>query len=200
MSVALKRPASHTIQDLLAIPEEERFHEIIDGELVRKAMPSPKHGGAQGSTTQLLRPFNRRLGGKGGPGGWWFAPETEVELAANQVFRPDVSGWRRERLPELPAEGPVRLRLDWVCEILSPSNARNDTVRKLRAYHHHKVPYYWIIDPVAETLTVHRWTEGGYLLVLAAERGDRVRAEPFEAIELQVGVLFGDDEDEGQGA
>jgi Uma2 family endonuclease len=184
MSVARKQPARHTVQDLLAIPEQQRFHEVIDGELVRKAMPSAKHGVAQVSTSQLLRPFNRRPGGKSGPGGWWFASETEIQLAPDQVYRPDVCGWRREHLP------------DWVCEILSPSNAGNDTVKKLRIYHRYQIPYYWIIDPLAETLTAHRFTEGGYLLVLAAERGEKVRAEPFEAIELQVGVLFGDDEED----
>lgn len=47
-----------------------------------------------------------------------------------------------------------------------------------------------------EVLTVHRWMEGGYLNVLTAERGERVRAEPFDAIEGSVGVLFGDDPDE----
>ncbi|MBI4957510.1 MAG: Uma2 family endonuclease [Myxococcales bacterium] len=196
MAVAAKRSGRHTLEDLLAIPEQERFHEVLDGELVRKAMPSAKHGSTQLATSQLLRPYNRRPGGKGGPGGWWFAAETEVALAPDQIFRPDVAGWRRERLPELPAEGPVAVRPDWVCEILSPSHVRNDTVRKLRAYHHHQIPHYWIIDPVEETLTVHRFTEGGYLLVLAAERGERVRAEPFDAIDLQVGVLFGDDEED----
>lgn len=195
MSVARKQPARHTLEDLLEIAEPQRFHEIIDGELIRKALPSAKHGGAQVSTTQLLRPFNRRPGGTGGPGGWWFASETEVELAADQVYRPDVCGWRRERLAELPTEAPVELRPDWVCEILSPSNASNDTVKKLRAYQRYLVPHYWIIDPIAETLTVHRLTSDGYLLALAAERGERVRAEPFDAIELQVGVLFGDDEE-----
>ena len=202
MSLARKQPAPHTIEDLLAIPEHERFHEIIDGELVRKAMPSARHGAAQTATSQLLRPFNRRPGGKGGPGGWWFTSETEVELSPNQIYRPDICGWRREHLPELPAETPVEVRPDWVCEILSPSNAGNDNagndmVKKLRAYHRHQVPHYWIIDPIAETLTVHRFTEDGYLLVLAAERPERVRAEPFDAIELQVSVLFGDDEDVG---
>jgi Uma2 family endonuclease len=196
MSVARKQPARHTVQDLLAIPEQQRFHEVIDGELVRKAMPSAKHGVAQVSTSQLLRPFNRRPGGKSGPGGWWFASETEIQLAPDQVYRPDVCGWRREHLPELPTEAPVKARPDWVCEILSPSNAGNDTVKKLRIYHRYQIPYYWIIDPLAETLTAHRFTEGGYLLVLAAERGEKVRAEPFEAIELQVGVLFGDDEED----
>ncbi len=186
--------ARHTVADLLAIPEEQRFHEIVDGELLQKALPSAKHGAAQVATSQLLRPFNRRLGGSGGPGGWWFASETEVELAPDQVYRPDVCGWRREQLAALPVEAPVQVRPDWVCEILSPSNAGNDTVKKLRACHRHQVPHYWIIDPLAETLTVHRFTAGGYLLVMAAQRGDLVRAEPFDAIHLQVGVLFGDDE------
>lgn len=194
MSLARKH-APHTVADLLAIPEGERFHEIIDGELVRKAMPSARHGAAQTATSQLLRPFDRRSGGKGGPGGWWLASETEIALAADQVYRPDVCGWRREHLPALPTEAPVEVRPDWVCEILSPSNAGNDMVKKLRAYHRHGVPHYWIIDPIAETLTVHRHTGDGYLLVLAAERAERVRAEPFDAIELQMGVLFGDDED-----
>jgi hypothetical protein len=40
---------------------------------------------------------------------------------------------------------------------------------------------------------VHRWTEQGYLLALSAERGERVRAEPFDAIEIDLGVLFGDE-------
>lgn len=196
MSVALKHPAYRTVEDLFAIPEERRFHEIIDGELVPKAMPSAKHGSAQLATSLLLRPYNRRSGSKGGPGGWWFAAETEVELASDQVYRPDVAGWRRERLPELPTSVPVRLRPDWVCEILSSGNARNDTIKKLRAYHHYQVPSYWIIDPVAETLTIHRFTENGYLPVMVTRRGERVRAEPFDAIGIQVGVLFGDDEED----
>jgi hypothetical protein len=32
--------------------------------------------------------------------------------------------------------------------------------------------------------------------VVAADRTERVRAEPFDTIELSVGVLFGDDEEE----
>lgn len=195
MALARTAGGPQTMRDLLAIPAASRFHEIIDGELSPKAQPSARHGAAQLATTQLLRPFNRRVGGSGGPGGWWFAAETEVELADDQVYRPDVSGWRRERLATLPTEAPVRLRPDWICEVLSPSNASHDTVRKLRGYHRHGVPHYWIIDPIAQTLTVHRHADAGYLVVLAAERGERVRAEPFEAIELQVGVLFGDDEE-----
>jgi hypothetical protein len=42
---------------------------------------------------------------------------------------------------------------------------------------------------------VQRWHSDGYLEVLVAERAQRVRAEPFDAIELDVGILFGDDEE-----
>jgi hypothetical protein len=44
--------------------------------------------------------------------------------------------------------------------------------------------------------TVLRWTAEGYTEVLVALRGERVRPEPFAALELPVGVLFGDDDDE----
>jgi Uma2 family endonuclease len=107
--------------------------------------------------------------------------------------RPDVVGWRRERCPQRPSGTPIHLVPDWVCEVLSASNASRDTVTKLRLYHRERVPHYWIVDPASATLTVMRWTEPGYLTVLAAERGEIVRAEPFDAIELEVGPLFGDD-------
>ena len=58
-----------------------------------------------------------------------------------------------------------------------------------------EVPHYWLVDPRDQTLAVYRWQKDGYLQTLAAVRGDRVRAEPFTAIELPVGVLFGDDDE-----
>jgi Uma2 family endonuclease len=57
------------------------------------------------------------------------------------------------------------------------------------------VPHCWIVDPRDESLTVLRWTPEGYLEVLVAERGERVRAEPFVAVEWAVGALFGDDDE-----
>jgi Uma2 family endonuclease len=95
----------------------------------------------------------------------------------------------------LPAEAPIAIRPDWICEILS-TNKRNDLIKKKRAYHVHQVGYYWLVDPVEETLSVHRWHPDGYTEVLIADRDERVRAEPFEAIEFRVAVLFGDDDDE----
>jgi Uma2 family endonuclease len=196
MSSTAGRRSPATISDLLAIPPEARFHEIIDGELVRKAMPSGEHGDAQSALASHLKgPFQRRKGGRW-PGGWWIYTEVEIEFALNQVYRPDVVGWRRERVPERPRGTPIQVRPDWVCEILSPSNPGTDRVKKLNHYHQFGVQHYWIVDPVEESLSVFRWMTEGYLLVLAASRGARVRPEPFEALELSVGTLFGDENDE----
>src|SRR6185295_7953794 len=88
------RPA--TLEDLLAIPEDERRHELIDGELIEKGAATGEHGGAQADlVTALNGRFGRRPGGRW-PGGWWFATEVEILLARGQLFRPDVVGWRRE--------------------------------------------------------------------------------------------------------
>jgi Uma2 family endonuclease len=187
-----KTPA--TVDDLFAIPEEHRRHELIDGEIVEKGAASAEHGGAQFSVANYLGPFRRMPGGRW-PGGWWFVTEVEVFFDERNTFRPDVTGWRRERMSERPRGTPITTRPDWVCEILS-TNRRNDLVRKKRTYHRHEVPHYWIVDPAEESLTVHRWAKEGYLEVLVAERGERVRAEPFDAIPLAVGVLFGDEDDD----
>src|SRR5690606_32104782 len=97
MASAAPQLTAATVTDLLAIPEPERFHEIIDGELLRKAMPSIRHGMAQmGIGDAITGPYGPRARERG-PGGWVFASETEILFDPSQVYRPDVAGWRRER-------------------------------------------------------------------------------------------------------
>jgi Uma2 family endonuclease len=97
-------------------------------------------------------------------------------------------------MAQLPADVPITIVPDWICEILS-LNRRYDLLEKKRVYHRHHVGHDWIVDPVEETLAVHRWHPDGSVEVLVADRTERVRAELFDAIELAVGVLFGDDPD-----
>jgi Uma2 family endonuclease len=183
-----------TLADLLALPEDERRrYELIEGAMLERGAASGLHGGVQALLVGAVGPFHRRPGG-GWPGGFWFATETDVYFDEENTLRPDVAGWRRERVPQRPAEMPVRVRPDWVCEILS-TNKRNDLIKKKRVYHRHQVPHYWIIDPIEESLSVLRWAPDGYAEILAAERGEEVRAEPFEALPLKVGTLFGEEDE-----
>lgn len=84
---------------------------------------------------------------------------------------------------------------DWICEIQS-TKRRNDLITKKRAYHQHRVGHYWLLDPIDETLAVYRWHTDGYVELLVAERHETVRPEPFDALDVRVAVLFGDDDDE----
>lgn len=190
MAIATKRLVA-TLEDALARPESDRV-ELIRGSLVQKAAPAGEHGAAQLALGYAVRArFSRRPGGQW-PGGWWFAAETDVQLG-QELFRPDLSGWRRERCPEPPKGRPIRLRPDWICEVLSPSTETVDRVDKLQSYFAAGVPHYWIADPVEQLLEVYRHADGGYLLALSAKAGQRIRAEPFDAVELRVDELFGAD-------
>lgn len=191
-SASSARPA--TLADWLAQADEARL-ELIDGELIPKAAPTVAHGQAQVAVGISLAGFVRRVGGPGGPGGWWIASEVDIALDG-RGFRPDLAGWRRDRVPVLPRERPMTVRPDWICEIVSESNRSTDTIKKVRRYHQAGVPHYWLLDEVARSLLVYRHGPDGYVIAIAAEATESVRAEPFDAIELKVGALFGDDPDD----
>lgn len=181
MSAASKPLA--TAASLIALGDAA--FEVLGGELVRKAEPSAEHGDAQAGVVASLRPLFQR------PGGAWIFTEVDIELAPHDIVRPDLAGWRRERVPERPTGRPVRVRPDWICEVLSASNANTDLVEKLALYSRSGVPHYWIVDPQNETLTVHRLVPDGYLIAMRVGKDAVVRAEPFEAVELRVCTLFG---------
>jgi len=197
MSKAASRGTA-TVADWLAQPEDGRA-ELIDGELIEKASPTFQHGRAQGQTVGTLDGlFGRKPGGGDRPGGWWLATEVDI-LLDGRGYRPDIAGWRRDRLPAPPKEWPVTARPDWVCEVVSESNRTVDKVVKLRRYHQAGIPHYWTLDQVERTLTVHRHAPGGYVVALRAVATEHVRAEPFDAVELPVAVLLGDDPDDAPG-
>jgi Uma2 family endonuclease len=119
-----------TYEDLLEVPEH-LVAEIIDGELVTSPRPSSRHSlAASGLGADLTGPFQR---GRGGSGGWVNLDEPELHIAG-QVMVPDLAGWRRERMPEVPDVAYFELAPDWLCEVLSPSTAKRDRTRKMHHY------------------------------------------------------------------
>jgi Uma2 family endonuclease len=183
-----RRPA--TLKDFLAIPSYERFHEILDGELVRKVMPSGPHAAVQRRLGALLDGYDdgslRRQ-----PGGWWLMTEVEILLPWEQPVRPDLVGWRCARMPEVPDEFPISVRPDWVCEVVSPSDPRRDTVIKYRDYARAGIPYYWLIDLKQRTLTALKLANEHYTVQAEAQEGSPLRqVEPFELAEIAIEVLF----------
>jgi Uma2 family endonuclease len=108
------------------------------------------------------------------------------------VIDPDLAGWRRARLPEEPEEAAISVPPDWVCEILSDRTEALDRGAKRRVYRREgeSVGHLWLCDPRIQTLEVYR-LEGGRWTELDTYEGDaKVRAEPFEAIELDLARLW----------
>ncbi len=162
---------------------------MIGGELYLQPRPAAAHQGISGGVgDELSGPFRR---GRGGPGGWLLVAEPEVHLAAD-ILVPDWAGWRRERMNTLPNGAYFDLAPDWICEILSPSTARIDRVRKLPVYAREGVKHAWLIDPRARTLEVFRLETGRWVLLATHAEDEVVRIEPFEAIEFHLEVLWAD--------
>jgi Uma2 family endonuclease len=184
MSSVAKRRA--TYEDLLRVPDHE-VAEILDGELHVSPRPGSRHAlAASRLGSELGGPFDR---GRGGPGGWWILDEPELHFG-EEVLVPDLAGWRRERLPEFPDTAAFTLAPDWVCEVASPSTERLDRAKKMPAYAREGVPHFWLVNPLARTLEVYRLAEGRWVLLGTHEGDARVRAEPFDAVELELGGLW----------
>ncbi len=179
-------PKRATYADIEALPDH-LVGEILDGELHASPRPRLRHAvAATRLTGRLSPPFDDGLGG---PGGWWILIEPELHLGEDIVV-PDLAGWRRERLPEIPDAPHLELAPDWVCEILSPSTERLDRGLKLRIYAREKVPHAWLINPGTRTLEVLRLQGEEWLIASVHSEADSVRAEPFEAVELDLAGLW----------
>jgi Uma2 family endonuclease len=129
--------------------------------------------------------------GRGGPGGWWILDEPELHLGRD-VLVPDVAGWRRSRMPTVPDTAYFTIPPDWICEILSPSTASFDRVKKLGVYGRELVAFAWLIDPVARTLEVLHLEAGRWVLLGAYAGSAFVRVEPFIDTELPLASLWAD--------
>ncbi len=184
MSQKPRRPA--TYEDLEALPPNQ-VGEIVAGELYASPRPATPHALVSSSLGgELLGPFQR---GRGGPGGWIILDEPELHLGGD-VLVPDLAGWRRERMPKLPRVPALTVAPDWICEVISPSTEARDRGAKLPAYAREGVRHVWLVDPDVRTLEVFRLEGTRYVLLGTHMEEASVRAEPFDAIELSLRVLW----------
>ena len=178
-----------TYQDVLDAPSNKDA-EVIDGVLHLNPRPAKPHAPASTALGEELGPPFKR--GRGGPGGWILLDEPELHLGPD-ILVPDLGGWRRERLPHLTDEEPYfTLPPDWVCEVLSPSTGKVDRSEKLPIYAAAGVKHAWLVDPLLHTLEVLRLERDKWLIVGTWSDDAKVRAEPFDAFELELGLLWAD--------
>ncbi|PZR16134.1 MAG: hypothetical protein DI536_07540 [Archangium gephyra] len=147
MSTAPRLKSNKELLRELATLPDGQSGEVIDGALYVMGRPGFRHQTVEGKVIGVLDG-----GGPGGRGGWMFAVEVSVRFPTDEEVVPDISGWRQERLAGRFDENPIRVRPDWVCEILSDSTRVKDLGAKRRLYAQQGVAYLWHIDPVARVL------------------------------------------------
>jgi Uma2 family endonuclease len=188
--VTVKTKSGATYDDLMKVPDTF-VAEIVEGDLFASPRPRGRHSlAATVLAGELLPPFHH--GRSPGPGGWWIIVEPELHLGED-VLVPDLAGWRRERMPAYPLDVVgVEQAPDWLCEVLSPSTEALDRRRKLPVYARAGVIHVWLINPASRTLEVFRRSGTGWTLVATFAEDEVVRTEPFEAIELDLLLLWGE--------
>ncbi len=177
-----------------AVPPEE-IAEILDGDLHVQPRPAKRHTRTASRLGGLLiPPFDL---GQGGPGGWVILFEPELHLGPRpDKLVPDLAGFRRERMPDALGEEHegddvhYDIAPDWACEVLSTRTERTDRTKKMRIYRRERVGHVWLVSPPNQTLEVYV-LEGARFSLLDTHEGDaRVRVPPFEAIELDLALLW----------
>lgn len=141
-----------TVELRNTLPDDGKRYEVIDGELFVTPAPSWTHQVALIALMRRIDPYVRAQS----LGHVLIAP-ADVELADDTVVEPDLFV-----VPPVAGRRPV----DWadvgrmllVAEILSPSTARLDHVRKRALYQSHRFPQYWVVD--VDSRLFQRWLPG----------------------------------------
>ena len=173
-----------TYDDLCDVPEHF-VAEMFDGDLYAFPRPALPHANATGSLfADIHGSFHRK-----DPEGWVILFEPELHFGRD-VLVPDIAGWRRARLPNVPPDAYLTLAPDWICEVLSARTEKIDRGKKLRIYAREGVPHAWLLDPRRRTLEAMSLEGDRWTLLGTYESDVRVRAAPFESMELESGELW----------
>ncbi len=161
MSLALKDTLYHCYSDYLTWPDDVRY-ELIDGVAYLMApAPDLAHQDVAG---EIFRQTANALTGKTcrpfiAPVDVCLPKHDEADDKIDTVVQPDVLVVCDSS--KLDRRG-VRGAPDWIVEVLSPSTASHDQIRKRQLYERHGVREYWLVHPIDRVLTVYRLQDGEY--------------------------------------
>ena len=183
--VATAQPAVKlTYEDYCAAPADNRY-ELLGGELIMVPAPNIKHQTVQVKLTTRLGLFieGRALG-------TLLTAPCDVFLSDSNIVQPDLLFVSREREHLLSDGEKVRGAPDLVVEILSPSTADKDRGSKRELYGRHGVAEYWLVDPIAETVSIHRQRGGVLSAADTFSRGQTLRSPLLAGLELRLDDVF----------
>lgn len=173
-----------TYADIEKLPEGVNG-ELFGDELFVSPRPAPHHALA---ISQLLLQVGQ-AGTSGPDRRWQLLVEPELHINGD-VLVPDLAAWRVDTLPRLPDKAFIDVAPDWVCEAASPSTARLDRIYKMPRYAKMGTSHLWLVDPASRIIEAFRLQGGLWVLAGNFFDDERVRIEPFNALELDLSRLW----------
>ena len=174
-----------TVDEVLAIPNDGKRREVIDGELFVSPAPTLIHQRVVGHLFERIHEYLRahRVGELLlSPADIVFDRETLVQ--PDLFVAPLIAGRR-------PANWKEIRHLLLAIEVLSPSTARLDRIRKRGRYQRAGVPEYWIVDHDARA--IERWRPEDVrpeILDGRIEWRPAVDQPPAQALLIDLAALF----------
>ncbi|MBM4186385.1 MAG: Uma2 family endonuclease [Gemmatimonadetes bacterium] len=135
-------------EQVLALPDDGKRYELVDGELLVSSSPRFHHQLAISVLYDRIRPYLARHSL-----GLILTSPADLDLRSGQLLQPDLF---------VVSTGPNPPIQDWsqlgipalVIEVLSPSTARQDRITKRRRYQRSGVPACWLVDLDARQVEV----------------------------------------------
>ena len=171
-----------TVERVLALPDDGKRHEAVDGELLVTPAPTFHHQDAILALAWRLKPFVDSSGT-----GYLSLSPADIELDERSLVQPDLfvfelpAGRRPERWKDITT-------LLLALEVLSPSTARADRFVKRRRYQRHGIPEYWIVD--LDSRLVERWRPGDERPEILHETLTWQLSESAAPFELDLAAFF----------
>ena len=173
-----------TYDDYLALPNDGKRYEIIEGELSMTPSPSTKHQNIILNLVELLRKHVRvhSLGKV-------FCSPIDVVFSMTAVVQPDIIFVSHEREHIITKKNIVEAP-DLVIEILSESTEHIDRTMKKELYERYGVREYWIVVPGKQMIEVYSLQERRYLPPAIYHFTEQLQSPLFSTLSFAVKTAF----------
>ena len=159
-----------------------RLVEFTDGRLEVLPMPTDRHQIILRFLLFALDPLIRHSGGT-----VLFAP-LRLRIRKDKFREPDLLLVRDAH--DARRRNDYWRGADWVAEVVSPDRPGRDTVTKRLDYAEARIPEYWIVNPIDETVTVLVLEGDAYAEQGVFHRGQHAVSRCLEGFSVSVSEMF----------
>jgi len=173
-----------TYDDYLALPDDGKRYQVIEGEISMTPAPSPRHQEIQADLcARMVLHVREHLLGK------VYVSPIDVALSMVDIVQPDILFVAKDRMDIVAKKNIVGIP-NLIVEILSPSSVERDRVEKMTLYERYGLPEYWIVDPDSQTVDVYLSAANRLEKVETLKVGEELHSRQIPGLVLELSEIF----------